>query len=188
MSRESDSSDIDVSEFRTEDDTIPKAKPKSRAMPKLPNPMEGIGKKPPAKRQQSEKQKENFKKALDALKVKREAQKKAHEEELEMLKAEKDELKVQAAQRERLEKAKLQKKKLPPPSERPVYITAAELQKFKLEMLDYVKPQKIVKEREVEVPVEKIVEKPVVVEKVIEKPTTKVISGNELLDRIFFHK
>ena len=105
----------------------------------------------------------------------------------EMLKAEKDELKIQARQRERLEKAKLQKKKLPPPSERPTYITAAELQKFKLEMLDMVgKPQKVIKEREVEV--EKVVEKPVVVEKVVEKPTTKVISGNDLLDRIFFSK
>jgi len=124
---------------------------------------------------------------LAGLKTRREATKKAQEEEAEMLKAEKDELKIQARQRERLEKAKLQKKKLPPPSERPTFITAAELQKFKLEMLDMVgKPQKIVKDREVEV--EKIVEKPVIVTKVVEKPTTKVISGNDLLDRIFFSK
>lgn len=141
---------------------------------------------PKPKRQQTEKQKENFKKALTALKTKREAAKKAQEEEVEMLKAEGDELKLQAKQRERLEKAKYQKKKLPPPSERPTYITAAELQKFKLEMLDIVKPQKIVKEKEVEV--EKVIEKPVVVEKVVEKPTTKIISGNDLLDRIFFNK
>jgi len=141
---------------------------------------------PKAKKQQTEKQKENFKKALTALKAKRESMKKAQEEETEMLKAEGDELKIQAKQRERLEKAKLQKKKLPPPTERPTYITAAELQKFKLEMLDIVKPQKIVKEKEVEV--EKVIEKPVVVEKVIEKPTTKIISGNDLLDRIFFNK
>lgn len=143
-------------------------------------------KEPKPKRKQTEKQKENTVKMLAGLKAKREAQKKLQEEEAEMLKAEGDELKIQAKQRERLEKAKLQKKKLPPPSERPTYITAAELQKFKLEMLDIVKPQKIVKEKEVEV--EKIVEKPVVVEKVVEKPTTKIISGNELLDRIFFNK
>ena len=118
------------------------------------------------------------------LKAKRETMKKAQEEEAEMLKAEGDELKIQAKQRERLEKAKLQKKKLPPPSERPPYITAAELQKFKLEMLDMVKPVKIVKEKEIEV--EKVVEKPVIVEKVVEKP--RVISGNDLLDRIFFNK
>ena len=56
-----------------------------------------------------------------------------------------------------------------------------------LKMLDMVgKPQKVIKEREVEV--EKVVEKPVVVEKIVEKPTTKVISGNDLLDRIFFSK
>lgn len=144
--------------------------------------------KAPAKRQQTEKQKENTKKMMEALKAKREAQKKAQEEEAEMLKAEGDELKIQAKKREYYEKAKLSRKKLPPPSERPTYITAAELQKFKLEMMEVMKPQKIVKEKEIEVPVEKVVEKPVVVEKVIEKPTTRVISGNELLDRIFFNK
>lgn len=143
----------------------------------------------PPKKPQTEKQKAATQKMLESLKAKREAQKKAQEAEAEMLKAEKDELKIQARQRERLEKAKLQKKKLPPPSERPVYITGAELQKFKLEMLDLVgKPQKIVKEREVEV--EKVVTKevPVMIEKIIEKPTTRVISGNDLLDRIFFSK
>lgn len=141
---------------------------------------------PKPKREQTEKQKENFSKALTALKAKRESMKKAQEEEAEMLKAEGDELKIQAKQRDRMEKAKLQKKKLPPVTERPPYITAAELQKFKLEMLDIVKPIKIVKEKEVEV--ERIVEKPVMVERVVEKPTTKVISGNDLLDRIFFNK
>lgn len=143
---------------------------------------------PKPKRQQTEKQKENFQKALSALKAKREAQKKAQEEEAEMLKAEKDELKIQAKQRERYEKAKLSRKKLPPPSERPTYITAAELQKFKLEMLETLKPTPIVREKEVEVPVEKVVEKPVIKEKIIEKTTTKLISGNDLLDKIFFNK
>jgi hypothetical protein len=53
-------------------------------------------------------------------------------------------------------------------------------------MLEVIKPVKVIKEKEVEV--EKIVEKPVIVEKVIDRPTTKIISGNELLDRIFFNK
>jgi hypothetical protein len=140
--------------------------------------------KAPKKRVQTEKQKEAFQKALSTLKAKRESQKKAQEEEAEMIKAEKDEVKVQARQREAYEKAKVSRKKLPPPSERPLYITAAELQKFKLEMLDMVKPVKVIKNREVEV--EKIVEKPVIVEKLVEKPTTKIISGNALLDSIFF--
>lgn len=140
--------------------------------------------KAPKKRVQTEKQKENFQKALQSLKEKREAQKKSQEEEVEMLKAEKDEVKIQARQRDAYEKAKAGRKKLPPATERPTYVTAAELQKFKLEMLDYVKPVKVVKEREVEV--EKIVEKPVMVDRVIEKPTTKIISGNALLDSIFF--
>jgi hypothetical protein len=141
---------------------------------------------PPKKRNQTEAQKAATQKMLQGLKARREITKKAQEEEAEMLKAEKDELKIQARQREQLEKAKLQKRKLPPPSERPTYITAAELQKFKLEMLDVLKPQRIIKEREVEVAVEKIVEKPVIVEKLIEKNTTKLVSGNALLDSIFF--
>jgi hypothetical protein len=183
-SRTSDTSESEPEQLVPAESPFPKTKRKSRAVPQPPDPLEGVKTAAPKKRQQSEKQKENFQKALSALKARREAQKKAQEEEAEALKAEKDELKLQAIQRERLEKAKYQKKKLPPPSERPLYITAAELQKFKLEMLDMVKPQKIVKEKEVEV--EKIVEKPIVVEKIVEKPTTKIISGNDLLDRIFF--
>jgi len=170
------------------DDFVPRAKRASKALPKTEAEvgMEDVEVKPPSKKKpQTDKQKEATKRMLAALKERREASKKAQEEEAELLKAEKDELKIQAKQRERMEKARLQKKKLPPPSERPLYITAAELQRFKLEMMDMVgRPQKIVKEKEVEV--EKIVEKPVVVEKVIEKPTTKVISGNALLDAIFF--
>lgn len=184
MSRPTDETESEPEQMMPTESPFPKMKRKSRAVPQPPDPLEGVKTDAPKKRKQSEKQKENFQKALSALKAKREAQKKAQEEEIEALKAEKDEIKLQAIQRERLEKAKYQKKKLPPPSERPAYITAAELQKFKLEMLDMVKPQKIVKEKEVEV--EKIVEKPVVVEKIVEKPTTKIISGNDLLDRIFF--
>lgn len=170
----------------TAKDFIPKAKRKSQALPKTE--LEQIAAETPAKppkKPQTESQKEATKKMLAGLKARREQMKKAQEEEEEMLKAEGNELKIQEKQRERLEKAKLAKKRLPPVSERPPYITAAELQKFKLEMMDLVgRPTKIVKEKEVEV--ERIVEKPVVVEKVVEKPTTKVISGNALLDAIFF--
>lgn len=169
-------------------DYLPPPKKKSTAAPKTEIDIavsETQTNPPKTKKAQTDKQKEATKKMMTALKERRETMKKAKEEEEEMLKAEKDELKVQARQRDRLEKAKYQKKKLPPPAERPPYITAAELQKFKLEMMDMVgKPQKIIKEKEVEV--EKIVERPTIVEKVIEKPTTKVISGNALLDAIFF--
>ena len=151
--------------------------------PAAPPPQTDI--KTKAKKPQTEKQKENFQKALAALKIKREAQKKAQEEETEMLKAEKDEVKLQRKQAEYYEKAKLQKKTRGP---KPMYVTAAELERVKLELLEHLAPKQIVREREVEV--EKVVEKakPVVIEKVVEKPTTKVLSGNELLDRIFFTK
>lgn len=152
------------------------------AVPAELSPTIRVETKLPTKKPQTQKQKDNFVKAMAALKAKRETQKKAQEDEAEMLKAEGDELKIQAKQRDTLEKAKVGRRKLP--ADRPTYITAAELQKFKLEMLDIVKPVKVIKEREVEV--EKIVEKPVVVEKHIETKTTKVISGNALLDSIFF--
>lgn len=185
MPRQIQQTEEESSQFRTEDDTIPMAKPKSRAVPRVPDVMDEVEiKKPKVKRERTEAQKAAWEKALTNLKAKREANKKAQEEEAEMLKAEKDEVKIQEKQRERMEKARLQKKKLPPPAERPPYITAAELQKFKLEMLEVMKPVKVVKEKEVEV--EKVVEKPVMVEKVVEKIKPQIISGNDLLDRIFF--
>jgi hypothetical protein len=170
----------------TSQDFIPKTKRKSEALPKTHvEEVAAETKTKPPKKPQSEAQKEATKKMLAGLKARREQIKKAQDEEEEMLKAEKNELKIQEKQRERLEKAKLAKKRLPQPKDRPPYITAAELQKFKLEMMDLVgRPTKIVKEKEVEV--EKIVEKPVIVKEVVEKPTTKVISGNALLDAIFF--
>lgn len=167
-------------------DFIPRKPRKSEAVPKTEVEIAAKEvKTKPAKRPQSEKQKEATKKMLGALKERRETMKKSMEEEAEMLKAEKDELKIQANQRDRLEKAKLSKKKLPPVSERPTYITAAELQRFKLEVMEaFGKPQTIVREKEVEVLKE--IKVPVITEKIVEKPTTKVISGNALLDAIFF--
>ena len=46
------------------------------------------------------------------------------------------------------------------------------------------KPSEIVKEVVKEVPVDRVVE----VVKQVEVPTTRVISGKDLLDRIFFNK
>jgi hypothetical protein len=172
----------------TSQDFIPKATPKrkSEALPKTHvEAMAAETNAKPPKKAQTDKQKEATKKMLAGLKARREQTKKAQDEEEEMLKAEGNELKIQEKQRERLEKAKLARKRLPPVSDRAPYITAAELQKFKLEMMDMVgRPTKVVMEKEVEV--ERIVEKPVIVKQIVEKPTTKVISGNALLDAIFF--
>ena len=57
---------------------------------------------------------------------------------------------------------------------------------FKNELLSMYKPSEIVKEvvKEVPVSVEKIVE----VEKRVEIPTTRVITGKEMLDKIFFNR
>lgn len=131
-------------------------------------------------------QKEAITKALTALKAKREALKKQNEEELAVA----DENQKQTILKERYEKAKTQKKKLPPV---PSYITTADLDRFKHEILGAL-PKEVYREVEVPKPVvEKPVEKPV--EKKVVLPTAfapppppKALTGHELLDKLFFNK
>jgi len=73
----------------------------------------------------------------------------------------------------------------------PEYITKSHLEKFKTELLAGI-PQP--GERIVEKPVERIVEKPV--DRIVERPVERIVerekvvhlSGNALLDKIFFGK
>ena len=86
------------------------------------------------------------------------------------------------------EPIKPRKKKLPPT---PEYITKFHLENFKKELLSSMPTPG---ERVVEKPVEKIVEKPV--ERIVERPVERVVerekivhlTGNALLDKIFFGK
>lgn len=128
------------------------------------------------KKPRTAKQIEQTAKMLSTLKERRESHKKAQEEEstAEVV-VEKDPPKPRA-------------KKLPPA---PEYITKSHLEKFKSELLSSmpIPGERVVEkevERVVEKPVDRIVERPV--EKVVEREKIVQLSGNALLDKIFFNR
>jgi hypothetical protein len=131
----------------------------------------------------SDKQRENLQKGMAILKAKREALRKQQEDEAT----------------NNIPEPSVKEK---PPNEAPPVkpivrekkkkLSVDDFNNFKSELLTSLKPsERIV---EVEKPVEKIVEKfvdrPVdrIVERIVEKPVNRVISGSELLDRLFFSK
>jgi hypothetical protein len=132
----------------------------------------------------SEAQKAATSKALTALRAKRESQKAAQEAEV-------------AEVKEEVKAAKKKPVKVPPPVS---YATLGDLERFKKEMMSSMpvveKPvvsadsgEPTLREKIIEKPL--VIEKPLpnvverIVEKVIEKPP-RIVSGNELLDKIFF--
>ena len=134
-------------------------------------------------------QKAAITKALDALKVKREALRKQQEEEEANFTEEQKQIKL----KEKYEKAKQYKKKLPPA---PSYVTVAELKNFKDEILRAM-PKEVYKaveiERKVEAPKPKL-EQPQIEQKQvvslpppapIAPPVQKILTGHELLDKVF---
>ena len=133
----------------------------------------------PPKKPRSEKQIAQSMKMLAALKERRESHKKAQEEEAT----------TTAPVEVEHEAPKPRKKVVLPPA--PEYITKTHLEKFKSELLAGI-PQP--GERVVEKPVERIVEKPV--DRIVERPVERIVerekvvhlSGNALLDKIFFGK
>jgi hypothetical protein len=131
----------------------------------------------------SDKQRENLQKGMAILKAKREALRKQQEEE---------------ATNNIPEPSVKEKPPNDAPPVKPIVrekkkkLSVDDFNNFKTELLTSLKPsERIV---EVEKPVEKIVEKfidrPVdrIVERIVEKPVNRVISGSELLDRLFFTK
>jgi len=120
------------------------------------------------------------------MKIKREAHKKAQEEEAEAIEAEASKVVLESPPKEKPAKQPT-RKKLPDPE----YITKRHLETFKQELLSSIPSpgERIVEkevERFVEKPVEKIVERPV--EKIVEREKIVTLSGNALLDRIFFNR
>jgi hypothetical protein len=133
------------------------------------------------KKERSEKQKAATAKALDILRAKREAQRKTQEEEVAEVQEEKK-AEVIKAKTEK-QKAKKLVNTLARAEEVP-YITRNDFDTFKNDILSQIKPLSETKKEPTIV--EKIVEKPV--EKTIVRESVRVVSGNELLDRIFFGK
>lgn len=125
----------------------------------------------------SESQKNNLKKGMAALKAKREALRNEQESDSTQLVVEsKPEVKVQEASTIVEAKPKRQYTKQP----KKEVVGLDEFNNFKNELLMKLQPKEIVKE----VPIEKIVDRPIVTEKVIERE--KFISGSDLINKIFF--
>ena len=135
------------------------------------------------KKERTPAQKEATAKALSILKERREAKKKEDEER--MAKASEQERQRILAQK--YEQKKRNKEKLPPA---PSYVTLADMQNFKNEILSAL-PKEVYKAVEVE-KVVKVKEEPKPVEKPILKPAPvsqpEKLTGHALLDRMFFNK
>jgi hypothetical protein len=135
------------------------------------------------KRVVTEKQRDNLRKGMEALKARREALRKQQEEEATNNIPEPSVKEKPPNDAPPLKPIVREKKKK---------LSIDDFNNFKNEILTNLKPsERIV---EVEKPIEKIVEKfvdrPVdrIVERIVEKPVNRVISGSELLDRLFFSK
>jgi len=133
---------------------------------------------PPAKKELSEGKKKAVQAMFEGLKKKREERKAEQEKETAEAKAEKKQAKLQK------QYLAAKARRTPPVSS---YVTMADLEDFKNSLLGQM-PKTIYKE----VPVDRIVPKVITVpietvkEKVIQVPAVKKITGNELIDSIFF--
>jgi hypothetical protein len=132
------------------------------------------------KRPISDKQRDNLKKGMAALKAKREGLRKEQEEESAApapapVAAK---LAVPVTEAQTVPEVKTKRTYTKQPKKETVGLD--EFNSFKNELLGKLQPREIVKE----VSVEKIVDRPIVTEKVIERE--RFVSGSEMLNRIFF--
>lgn len=136
---------------------------------------------PKVKKELSEAKKASLAKMFEALKAKREQQKADQERETAEIKEERKQAKL----KEQAEKK--MKRRFPPVAQ---YVTVRDLEKFKNDLVAIL-PKTVYQE----VPVDRIVPQPIPVpietvrEKVVQvlqPPTVKKVTGNELLDNIFF--
>jgi len=133
---------------------------------------------PAPKKQLSEAKKAALARMFEGLKAKRELQKADQERETAEVKEERRQAKLRAVAERK------QQRRYPPVAQ---YVTLRDLEKFKNDLVSIL-PKTVYQE----VPVDRIVPQPVPVpietvrEKVIQVPSVKKVSGNELLDNIFF--
>lgn len=133
---------------------------------------------PPVKKEHSEAKKAALAKMFEALKAKRERQKAEAEAESAEIKEQKQQAKLK-----KIADRKASKRTPPIGS----YVTMRDLEEFKTQLVSIL-PKTIYKE----VPVDRIVPQPIAIpvetvrEKVVQVVQPKKISGNDLLDSIFF--
>jgi hypothetical protein len=133
---------------------------------------------PPAKKELTEGKKKAVQAMFDGLKKKREERKAEQEKETAEAKEEKRQAKLQK------QYLAAKARRTPPVSS---YVTMADLEDFKNQLLGQM-PKTIYKEVPVDRIVPKVISVPIetVREKVVQVPAVKKISGNELIDSIFF--
>jgi hypothetical protein len=133
------------------------------------------------KRVVTEKQRDNLRKGMEALKARREALRKQQEEEATNNIPEPSVKEKPPNDAPPLKPIVREKKKK---------LTIDDFNNFKNEILTNLKPSERIVEKPVEkiVEVEKFVDRPVPVDRIVEKTVNRVISGSELLDRLFFSK
>lgn len=134
------------------------------------------------KKERTPAQKEATAKALNILKERREAKKKAEEDRMKQA-TEQERQRILA---QKYEQKRRNKEKLPPP---PSYVTLADMEKFKNDILSSL-PKEVYKAVEVEKKVVKVKEEPKPVAKPIIASAPVVapakLTGHALLDRLFF--
>ena len=136
---------------------------------------------PPPKKELSEAKKASMAKMFEALKIKREQQKADQERETAEIKEERRQAKLKEQAERKM------KRRFPPVAQ---YVTVRDLEKFKNDLVAIL-PKTIYQE----VPVDRIVPQPIAVpietvrEKVVQvlqPPVIQRITGNSLLDAVFF--
>lgn len=147
---------------------------------------------PPAgekkKREVSEKQRENLKKGMAALKAKREQNRATQEAEATEVAPTPTAEPIQPPEVKTLPTVQpLQRRERKPRADkgqprvvRPPPVSRDDFENFRRELMSSLTPQ----ERIIEKPIDRIVEK--YTEKIVERPTTKFVSGSDLLDALFF--
>ena len=148
--------------------------------PEMAVPPAPVGEK--KKRQVNEKQRENLKKGMAALKAKREQNRATQEAEATEVAPPTPTPPPEVKTLQTVKERKPRADKGQPRVVRPAPVSKDDFDNFRRELMSSLTPQ----ERIIEKPVDRVVEK--YTERVVEKPTTKFVSGSDLLDSIFFRK
>ena len=132
------------------------------------------------KRVMSEKQKDNLKKGMAALKAKRDGLRKEQEEDSSAVIEPVLESKPEPVAPESKPVAEVKTKRTYNKQPKKEVLGLEEFNTFKNDLLTKLQPREVIKE----VSVDRIVDRPIVTEKVVEKE--RFISSSELLNKIFF--
>jgi hypothetical protein len=156
----------------------PEAPPAPAVLEVAPIDGQAVATDPPPKKEPSEKKKAALQKMFEGLKAKREQQRADAERESAEIKEERKQAKLKALAERKAAR------RFPPVAQ---YVTVRDLENFKNQLIQIL-PKTVYQE----VPVDRIVPQPIAIpvetvrEKVVQVVQPKKVTGNELLDNIFF--